>query len=90
MILQTITPKHQDFRHISIYMPRYIPDIHPGVHVKRSVGEETYRQWADLDRLLVQLWVSHSVRPKVERDTRYYVERLLPAVEGGGVIDLVD
>ena len=90
-ILQTITPMHRGLRHISIYMPPYLPEsIHPSVPVRRIVGEEIYRQWSGLDRLLIQLWESHSIRTKVGRDTRDYIGRLLPAVEGGGVIDLVE
>ena len=89
-ILKTITPKHRDLQHISIYMPRYLPPIDTDFHVRRTVGEETYRQWLDLDRLLLQFWESRSIRPKVERDTRYYIECLLPAVAGGGMVDMVE
>ena len=89
-ILQTITPEHQDLRHVSIYLPRHLPSTYAGVHIRRSVGEEIYWQWLDLDHLLVKFWGSHLIRPKVEQNTRYYIERLLPLVTSLGVIELVE
>jgi len=89
MVLRTITPKHRDLQHISIYMPRYLPTIHAGVSVRQIVGEEVFREWLDLDRLLIQFWESRSIRPKIEWDARHYIGCLLPTVAGGGMIDLV-
>jgi len=89
MVLQTIIPKHQDLRHVSISMLHHLlPDIRPGVWIEQTVGEETFRQWSGLDRLLIQLWESCSIRPRVEcwmlgegeESTRYPIVCLLPAV----------
>jgi hypothetical protein len=62
------------------------------------IGESNYRQWLELDHLLVQLWESHSIRPKVS----YYappgkggevangrVYSLLPEVTSRGIADFV-
>ena len=57
MALQTITPDHKDLRGISIYVN--------AVETEQTLGEATRRQWLDLDRLLIQLWESHSIRPTV-------------------------
>ena len=29
------------------------------------IGETVYRDWGDLDRMLVQFWTSRSIRPKI-------------------------
>jgi hypothetical protein len=59
--------------------------------------EETVRLgWQDLDRLLVQFWTSHSIRPKITYDTReghddwgVSASRLLPELTKRGLVDLV-
>jgi hypothetical protein len=30
------------------------------------IGETVHREWRDLDRLFIQFWISHSIRPKIE------------------------
>ena len=54
------------------------------------------RGWHDLDRLLVQFWDSHSIRPRVtyeaetrRRDIRHYAPSLLPELTRRGLVDLV-
>ena len=59
------------------------------------VTEPILQQWYDLDRLLVQLWTSHSIRPKVTYETggrrmdmKDHVPHLLPELTKSGVVDL--
>ena len=56
--------------------------------------EPLLQQWRDLDRLLVQFWVSHSIRPKVAyqamvggKDLRDSVSSLLPELTRRGPVD---
>jgi hypothetical protein len=65
MALQTITPEHRDLREVSIHLPYYLTLGGLFVNIKQFVGEAGYKKWLDLDRLLVQLWESHSIRPTV-------------------------
>jgi hypothetical protein len=101
--LQTITPSHQDLRQISIrvHHPSSVNISVAGVYadVKSASGEAAYREWLDLDRLLVRLWESRSVRPKAivrttptmaEWGSRDYVGRVLPEATKGGMIELVE
>ena len=99
--LQTITPKHRDFRHISIHLPSYSTTLFDaGTDVRKIAGEVVYGQWLDLDRLLVQFWESRSVRPTVIamalKGGKQYMCRknwvgcLLPEVTGREAVDLVE
>jgi len=61
------------------------------------IAEPYRQQWHDLDRLLIQFWDSHSIRPKVtykagviRKDTREYAPGLLPELTERGLVDLVD
>ena len=49
------------------------------------------REWQDLDHLLVRLWTSHSIVPKlryvVTKETRSLVPTLLPELVNRGLID---
>jgi len=98
MALRTITPKHRDLRQISIYL--HCPS-HPAgaeVGVVRAIGRRIYEQWLDLDRLLVQFWESHSIRPRLVRttpaqetpDAERCIGRLLPEVTKRGIAELVE
>ena len=98
MVLQAITPKHQDLEHISIYMPSYmLPPVRPGVRITHTV-EGIVGQWLDLDRLLVQFSESRSIRLRVicgmlgkyEQNTKHSIGCLLPVAAGGGMIDVVE
>jgi len=98
MTLQTITPQHRDLRQISICIP-YQFDIHgAGANIRQTIGETTYEEWSDLDHLLVQLWESHSIRPKItyvctsqneEKEAIDCVSCLLPEITKRGIIYLV-
>ena len=90
--LQTITFEHRELRQISIQLPYLI-----FANVRRAIGEEAYGRWLDLDRLLVQLWESHSIRPKViwtggEQDAKDCAGFLLPGItrRGIAIIELAD
>ena len=99
MALQTITPQHCDLWQISICIP-YQFDIHgAGANIRQTIGEATYEEWLDLDRLLVQLWESHSIRPKItyvcasqneEKEAIDCVSCLLPEITERGIIYLVE
>jgi len=66
MALQTITPKHQDLWQITIWTPYYrYPGTWEPVNLKEAAGEEGYRQWIDLESLLVQLLGSRATRTTV-------------------------
>ena len=96
MALQTITPEHQDLRRISIHIPFYLTN---GTGAGQTVGEAARREWLDLDRLLVQLWESRSIRPRVgykglgqrmkQQTTDYWVGCLLPEITRRGIVDPV-
>ena len=98
MALQTITSEHRELRHISIQVPYDFTFINADADVLQTVGEAISRQWFGLDRLLVQLWESRSIRPRVilamklwegKIDTKYCVGCLLPEVTKEGIVDLV-
>ena len=63
----------------------------------RTIKEPVRQQWRDLDRLLVQFWTSHSIRPKItfeagarRKDIRDYAPNLLPELTRRGLVDLVE
>ena len=64
--------------------------------IRQTVGEVIYREWLDLDRLLVQLWESRSTPPKItraineEQETGDYIGCLLPETTKRGIIDVVE
>jgi hypothetical protein len=94
MALQTITPEHQGLEQITIRTPDYfalaaiLPDF------RNAVGEAQCGLWLDLDRLLVQLWESRSIRPKVVYTTGQGkgdpIESLLPGITERRIVDLVE
>jgi hypothetical protein len=69
--------------------------IHP---VNAPIASESvYREWQDLDYLLLQFWISRSIRPKIRhkwKGGRYYLRdlapRLLPELTSRGVVDLIE
>jgi hypothetical protein len=91
--LQTITPKHRDLRQISIHIPYRLTIAYDGGSATQSIGDPVYEQWLGLDRLLVQLWESHSIRPRIvpmmKEDLRDCAGCLLPEITKRGIIDLV-
>jgi len=63
--LRTITPKHRDFRQITIYLAHDPTLWNVGTNVRQIVGELVFGQWLELDRLLAKLWESRSIRPQI-------------------------
>ena len=59
--IQTTRPKHRELRKISILVPRSLTHF----NVDKMKKSAIYREWLDLDRLLVQLWGSHSTPLRV-------------------------
>jgi len=62
-----------------------------------TIEEDVYQEWQDLDRVLVQFWTSHSIRPRVVymprlgegKDLGVDVPILLPELTKRGLVDLV-
>ena len=94
--LQTITAEHQGLQQITVNVPSFLTFFNVGSNVRQIIGEAITRQWLDLDHLLIQLWESRSIRPRVEftmgkekPNLEYCIGCLLPEVTGRGIIDLV-
>jgi len=84
--LQTVDSKN--FQSITICPENNVPE---------TVGEATHQEWNDLDRLLVQFWTSHSIRPQVTyvtdrggKDFRVDAPSLLPGLTRRGLVDIVE
>jgi len=98
MALQTIASEHRDLREILIQVPDHTRSISDPFNVRQILGEVCYRQWMDLDRLLVQFWELRAIRPKIaycvaeEKKTAMcaYTGNLLPEITERGIIELVD
>ena len=63
---------------------------------RKAIGEATYQEWLELDRLLTQLWESHSSRLKIlyiapswvdGQHARSCIESLFPEVTTRGIVD---
>jgi hypothetical protein len=70
--------------------------IHSCGNFANPVEEAVRQAWQDLDRMLVQFWTSHSIRPKITHDAGkgqdYWgvsVSRLLPVLTWRGLVDVV-
>ena len=91
--LRTITPGNLDIREISI-------DVHGWLvgFDRRTIGEADFGQWWDLDRVLVQLWESRSIHPRIwhaglggeVHNTESCIQCLLPEATKRGIIDLTN
>jgi len=102
LALKTITPAHRDFHDITIHVSGYLPSIANPTNLRETLGESFYGQWVDLDRLLVQLWESRGIRPKVGCNvpkkgkvsmfeyTGYLLPEILPEITKRGIVELVD
>lgn len=98
MMLETITSGHRDLRQISIHIP-YAPDYNRDLRLIEQVSAaKPGMRWSDLDRLLVQLWESHSIKSKVvcprSRNRTMRVEDwtkyLLPGIADRGIVELIE
>jgi hypothetical protein len=63
--LQTITPQHENLRQITIHIPYHLALVGAFSSFSQATVQGQYGVWLDLDRLLVQLWESRSIRPEV-------------------------
>ena len=98
--LQTVTPDHRDLRQISIHVPSHFTPYGGVPDERRVARDETYGEWLELDRLLVQLWESYSLRPRVTYTVpneeqrlvcmRDCIGQLLPEITERGIINLVE
>ena len=94
--LETITSEQRGFQQISINIPRYLVVAGDPASVRRTVGEETYGEWTDLDRLLVRFLESRAVRTKIvygveargEKGQHGHIGGLLPEMTARGIIEL--
>jgi len=59
--LRTIMSEHRDFRQITIS----VPCLSALLSIGEPPGEVICEQWLGLDGLLVQIWESRSIRPRV-------------------------
>ena len=88
LTLRVITREHRDLRQISVNVPSYLD--HP-LHVidgdvRAAIGEEIFEQWLDLDRILVHIWESFSIRTNVKWTTGGNVGCLLPEMKKRGMV----
>lgn len=99
MTLKTITSQHRDLQRLSIHIPHILSYAMPehGGMLELIEAETPGTQWPDLDRLLLELWDSRSIRPKVvdpraknKNGKRDWAGHLLPEITKSGIINLVD
>ena len=84
--LQTV--KSKNLRSITVCPDHNYPE---------TLGEAARQEWNDLDRLLVQFWSTHSIRPQFmyvegrgEKHLRDCVPSLLPELTRRGLVDLIE
>ena len=92
--LRTVTQNHRELEWITLSVLSNW-GFSQRNDVRGAVGETTYLEWLELDRLLAQLHESHSIRLKVLYDVEESRERrrmkvLLPEVMTRGIVDLVE
>ena len=91
--LKTITSKHMDLREVSI-KGRALSDPTDWPTNAAAVGDDTRTQWVYLERIIIQLWESHSVRTKVKyystrrEESNELMSDLLPEATRKGVVEL--
>ena len=82
---------HIDFRPVT-------PRVNSLINARQIIGEESYKQWMDLDHILVQLCKLTAVWVRVSYHSAWwrrkemceYVEGLLPEMSKGESTRLVD
>ena len=60
--LRVVTLEHRDLRRMCVDVPYYFPS---DGDVRKVIGEGFCEDWLDLDRTLIHLWESFSIRPNV-------------------------
>ena len=87
MTLQTVNSK--DLQRIT---------IQPHDSPPETIEQEAYEEWQDLDRVLVQFWTSHSIRPQIVcmpgwgpgNSLRDNAPVLLPEMTRRGLVDFIE
>jgi len=96
--LQTVGHEHRDLQQISIDAPPFLTIIPSYIYpdVGRAIGEGIFGQWLDLDRFLIHLQESRSIRTSAIRPrTRSKsgltdcIGHMLPEITKRGMIELV-
>jgi hypothetical protein len=71
--------------------------IHCHFILENPVGEAVYREWQDLDHVLVQFWASHSIHPKIKYEVwegginwRALAPSLMPELTRRRAVDLLE
>ena len=94
MALKTITARHRDLQEVAIHT--HFPFALPGdpVDPRQTIGADVFRQWVDLDHVLIRLMELHAVRVKVmyrplrrKKELCEYLKELLPGVTGRGRVE---
>jgi hypothetical protein len=87
---------HDDAPNCSVETPSTDCYPHPYGTLVDPVEERILREWQDLDRLLVQFWTTHSIRPTVKCGRRKggsnlsaLVPSLFPELTRRGLIDVL-
>lgn len=97
LALQSVGREHKDLRRIAVYVPRQLTIFPAPVDVREAIGEELLEEFLELDRFLVNLWKSLSIRPSIIRpnyrtietsDMVDCVKSLVPEMAGRGMIGL--
>jgi hypothetical protein len=86
MALQTVRSKNLQQITINPY----------GIFASR-IGGKVRQEWQELDRLLLQFWTSHSIRPRInyktgrvgDDDLGVLAPSLLPELTRKGAVDLI-
>ena len=95
--LQTVTHDHRELKQITLTLLSE-QGLGDNQDIRRGVGETIYREWLELDLLLVQLNELHLIRVKILYNAhigpggsreRRRMTILLPEVVARGVVDLV-
>ena len=99
--LRTITPNHRNLQRIWVwYGNRHRDTYRVTDGFRTSIRETNYQGWLELDRLLVELWESHSVRLMVlyggsastafRPRTKLCTESLFPEITVRGIVELIN
>lgn len=100
--LRTITSNHRKLQSVTIHAPYVDAGLYRNIdradpaNIRHAIGrgETTYMDWLELDRLLVQLWETHSIRLEVmyyeypDGMGRRCVDSVLPEVTWRGIANL--
>ena len=93
--VRIVTHKHRDLRQIWIDVGCRLTCSPSGEDIKQTIGEGTVEQWLNLDRTLVNLWESLSIRTNViwtrgrsNGVVADHIGSLLPAMTKRGMVTI--